>query len=358
MAPELISLGEPAIARREPHEYRRIAPNLFNFVVTRPDLRSYILRTLVVDSVNCPAEGGWLLRDCKVIDGKYIVTVDGQVVGDTALDTDPSELVATIAAANAKPLILAQQLTGNSNITAHIYKQGAANYGHFIVEILPKLIHISQYLRGDINILIPQEGAWSMAVLVMVGEMLGLRVNPVVTPATAVLMDELLLLAPVAKHNTRKSHTLLALVDMLVRKFGSTGPQRDLFVGRRRAEKRAVENYDQLSELYSTRGFKVIYPAEMQFAEQIAAFSSARRIAGCLGAGMTNAAFAPHEANVFMIDGGNYDFFFWDLACLCRQQFHWYFASPIDMFQVNKLVDTFRVDTADVGRAMRQVGFL
>jgi len=73
---------------------------------------------------------------------------------------------------------------------------------------------------------------------------------------------------------------------------------------------------------------------------------------------MTNAVFAVPDAQVAMIDGGSYDFFFWDLACLRQQQFHWYFSSPIEMFTVNKLSDAFEVEIADIARAMRLIEFV
>lgn len=74
--------------------------------------------------------------------------------------------------------------------------------------------------------------------------------------------------------------------------------ERDIYVSRRGARLRALAGEDELIGELAQRGFGVFAPRADNHAEQVKAFSSARRIVAVHGAALTNLLFAPAGAEV------------------------------------------------------------
>jgi hypothetical protein len=83
------------------------------------------------------------------------------------------------------------------------------------------------------------------------------------------------------------------------------GPER-IFISRRRFTKqvryRALLNEQQLIDRLEQRGFVIVEPEEMEFAQQVRLFSSARIIVGLGGAGLFNAIFCGPNTTVVSIE--------------------------------------------------------
>jgi hypothetical protein len=71
----------------------------------------------------------------------------------------------------------------------------------------------------------------------------------------------------------------------------TTSPRKRLFVARRGAAGRRVVNEEQVMGVLSRRGFELIVPDRLTFAEQAALFSSAEAVMGPHGAGLANMLF-------------------------------------------------------------------
>jgi len=79
---------------------------------------------------------------------------------------------------------------------------------------------------------------------------------------------------------------------------------RRLFLSRRDAESRCCVNADEIDAIAIEAGYEIVEPGKLTFAEQVALFAGADRIAGIHGAGFSNLVFAPPGARVTEFNGG------------------------------------------------------
>jgi hypothetical protein len=78
----------------------------------------------------------------------------------------------------------------------------------------------------------------------------------------------------------------------------SYGPIERLYISRKFAGRRRVQNEDQVLEVLSRFGFTIFYPEENSFWEQVAIFSQAKYVVGEHGSGLTNMLFMSKNSSV------------------------------------------------------------
>jgi capsular polysaccharide biosynthesis protein/tetratricopeptide (TPR) repeat protein len=82
-------------------------------------------------------------------------------------------------------------------------------------------------------------------------------------------------------------------------KYGSNAPaDLKIFVSRSDAEHRRAVNDGALTDFVRERGFTIVTPGELSFAEQVELFGRARLILGIHGAGLTNLVWAPQNCTI------------------------------------------------------------
>ena len=244
--------------------------------------------------------------------------------------------------------------------TVVIAKAGAGNYGHTLVEILPKLISIARSPLRDIRLLLPQSMAKFTAIILALCRHFGVAAELAFVPQDDLAeVENLVYFGPVSLHNSRKSTTLLSLRDAVWQCLDITpAPTRRLYVERQPPGIRNLTNGAAVRAVFEDSGYQTVHPAALSFEEQAMLFSQASHIAGPLGAGLTNSLLAAPQCRVLMIDPGLADYFFWDLATLAGQSFTWMFSGPVfhwswplasSDFTVN--LDGLRYALAGAGRA-------
>ena len=101
-----------------------------------------------------------------------------------------------------------------------------------------------------------------------------------------------------------------------------THSKRLLYLTRRDATRRRVLNEDQIISHLQTRGFEVVCPGQLSFAQQIALFRNADIVVAAHGAGVTNMLFAPPTATLIELFGDNYvNGCFWAMANTIGQRY-------------------------------------
>lgn len=350
-------LGALDVVTRPAHVYASAPPNLFNFVTRGPGLRSWIMRPLTRANAECPAEGFVSLRNARVLDGMFVVDSDDVLISETAKDSDYGRIEKRFAE-HAGKAVDARTLVENAWPFVHVFKSGCANYGHVLVEMLPKLLSLAGQGLGPLNVIVPADGVWSIPLFRTLAELLDLELDFVVPRAPLIQADNLIVCSPVSEHNRRKSETTNAMVRLLIARYGARGAAGSarLYVARGDGEKRRMTNGARIEGYFSDRGYRIVDPRLMPFEEQIAMFARADRVVGALGAGLSNIVFCPEGAEVLMIDPGLYDFFFWDIACLRKQTFSWYFNRPLDMFDPLMLSAPFEVREDALRAAVEMAG--
>jgi capsular polysaccharide biosynthesis protein len=95
-----------------------------------------------------------------------------------------------------------------------------------------------------------------------------------------------------------------------------------LYVARTDAEHRKMRNEDALIAELARRGFEIIVPGSLSFAEQVALFRGASVVVGPHGAGMTNIVFCEPGTIVYELVPGHYqNACFCNLAHICRLRY-------------------------------------
>lgn len=256
------------------------------------------------------------LRDVWVAKEGLVFDHDGSLYAQTVTQHSPAEVEQAHAAVLAAmgrgwkadadgPVLLCK-------------KRGIGNYGHWLMEMLPKahLVHSRlrdldvRFLVADVPGRLRESMAYSLALL---GVDLA---RTIVADDTPRRFADLLVVDGLSEHGGFMSPLTVGTADALARDVASQTTER-LFITRKSMGFRRVVDEDALLERARSHGYTPVDPAEMPLPDQIALFKGASRIVGVMGAAMTNTVFAPPGARVVTLTpAGMPDTFFWFIATL------------------------------------------
>ena len=205
---------------------------------------------------------------------------------------------------------------------------GSFNYGHFLVDDLPRLKAV-ETLRATndgrrVVVVMNSHGpaidrVRASAVRRIAGQTTDIRFLPL---AEAFRFKRLYFATPVSSHPIEKNPLAL---DYVVQAVGAaTGivqdPRLKLLVLRKSSSVRALQNQADLVARLKPLGFETVHPEDLSFEAQVRRFAEAAVIVGQMGASMTNTIFASATAHlVYLAPAGWIEPFYWDLA-LARGQ--------------------------------------
>lgn len=199
------------------------------------------------------------------------------------------------------------------------------NYGHWIVECLPKVAILAEhydvtklkFIVTRHSILPPirrmrQVCIDSLAVY-------GIQPDQIVwLGREAVEVERLLYALPLTVHPWIKAPRTVQILEAIGAKVakGSNGPRR-IYSSRASAGRRQLLNEPDIVRVMRDFDVAVVDPGVMSFADQVRAFAQAELIIGNFGANLTNAVFAPRGVTMFVVASRSMgDNFFWDLTNL------------------------------------------
>ena len=337
------------------HSYRRAPPAIAGCWCRDPDLLAYFFDIVRQRDAHCPVEYLVAFDSAHVVDGQFILTADRQWFAPSVTDYPPAEELRGIVEQRIADGDV-HDLPNAAKPTVVIAKAGANNYGHILVEILPRIINLWRSPHRDIRLLLPNSMASFEPTIRSLLGLLGIAAELLFTRGQQIdHVRNLVYIGPVSQHNTRKSATLLAFRDLLWRSLDITPqPRRRLYVERPTSEQRSLTNAAEVRAVLDAAGYEAVHPATLPFNDQVALFSQASHVVGTLGAGLTNILFAPASCHVTMVDNGLADYFFWDLAALAGQSFSWMFTGPISFFSQELASAAFSVDLDGLRYVLRQ----
>ncbi len=197
-------------------------------------------------------------------------------------------------------------------------KRGVGNYGHWMMEMLPKahLVHTRLPELGARFLVAaaPDPLAGSMAAsLALLG----------IDPARVIVADdaprrfaELVVVDGLTEHGAFMSPLVMDCADALALTVEASA-EKALFVTRWATGFRRFEDEDPLLDRIHAAGWAQAEAGLLPLADQIALFKGADRIVGVMGAALTNIAFARPGARVVVFaPAGMPDTFFWFIAML------------------------------------------
>lgn len=327
--------------------YASTPPALLDFCPADVERARWFLALLSRKDVACPAEAVMRYRDVFVLDGKQILLQDGRAVAESYENMALTEwLVSHQHNQLARIRAGVFDLLDDTRLpVVALFHETGANFGHVLVEMLPKLLHLAAAGVRRMRLLIPQESEAMRSVVEFALGALGLAAEFVPCPAGSILrVSELHWVSPVARHEARKSPTLLRLAERLrAAAPAPTGPTR-LYVARPEGSRRRLTNAVEIQDLAQHAGYAVVEPSRLSIGEQIALFAGAHTVAGPMGAALTLSVMMPPGSRIGMFEGGNCDPFFWDLACLAGHRFHWAFTRPVRDYDMAMLDRDMTID--------------
>lgn len=226
------------------------------------------------------------------------------------------------------------EFMSNGEIYFLLGSAGAANYGHWLVEDLPRLkaAEVLWRERGKpIAILFPSHSpAMDSVCQDSIRQFLqerGPYSSRPIHPGHLYRFDHLYYASPISYHPVLKSpdalrflvHRTLNLEDDPTRRRG----RGKLFVLRRKERGRRLLNIDAICSVVQSYGFTVLDPEDHSYIEQLRTFADAGLVVGTMGAAMVNTVFcAPESDIVYLAPEGWLEPFFWDLAEVLGHNYH------------------------------------
>lgn len=134
----------------------------------------------------------------------------------------------------------------------------------------------------------------------------------------------------------------------------TSAPER-IWVSRQKTRRRRISNEGQIRDLIEKNGFLIVYPEDLNFAEQVELFSSAKVIAGLHGAGLTNMVFMEEGSTVCEVRrfGDFHNNSFFALADAAGHNYRYLLTQPGAHFSSD---GDCIVDGQELGRVLDQLG--
>lgn len=200
------------------------------------------------------------------------------------------------------------------------------NYGHWIIEGLPKVGILAEHFDlKSLKFIVTRHGVMrqSAPMRKIYRDSLaafGIESHQIVPMAReAVEVERLLYPLPLTVHPWVKAPRAIRILEELRDKIAigqQRGPRR-IYVSRASAPKRHLLNEAEILPVLRDFDVLVVYPERYSFVEQVRLFADAELVIGNSGANLTNAVFSPRGVRIFAITSeAMSDDFFWDLANL------------------------------------------
>lgn len=195
-------------------------------------------------------------------------------------------------------------------------KRGEQNYGHWMVELLPRLWLAEAYL--PLGSLVVPKFSGNLARVLRDSVALTSSLCPSFLEMDyhdVIFFKELVMVDGLTNHGVYMSPLAFSRTDNMVASVAGAHVRR-LYVSRKGLH-RGVRNEEDLTAFLATLGFLCVDPAEMTLLEQIKLFRNAECVVGVLGAGMTNIMFCSKGTKIInLAPTGMPDTFFYFIAGL------------------------------------------
>ncbi len=195
-------------------------------------------------------------------------------------------------------------------------QRGADNYGHWLVEMLPKAYLVRRELNLDwwpiavhkTSTVLQSVMAESLDVLGVSGD------NIIITSNKPTFFDELIVVHGLTAHSIYISSPVFECMEFISSQIGLGSAER-VYAVRRPARSRDFANEHEAGEIFHKHGFSEIETAALSFREQARAFKSAKRIVGPMGAALTNIIFCrPGTEVIVFMPATALELLFWLIA--------------------------------------------
>lgn len=185
---------------------------------------------------------------------------------------------------------------------------GETTWGHWILEILPKVIVAEKTFPGLFVFVVPRnivedtrERTYSTSVVESLAAF-GISRERLIPVGDYRIYLFSALFDVFGLHNQNVPHQMALDVLRTLQPSKIDKPiQRKIAVLRRLGDRRSLLNYNKISEQLIARGYDILDPQSIPFRDQVAAFQSADLVVGELGSGLTGLAFSQRGTRVLTL---------------------------------------------------------
>ncbi|MCJ2034686.1 glycosyltransferase family 61 protein [Methylobacterium sp. J-068] len=260
-------------------------------------------------------------REARVF-GYGLVQVGDAVVEESLINRDRTHLLGALALAPAgaqvhHTLPRPRRIPGR---TVHLWQMWAENYGHWLIECLPRLHVAARAGLLDGARVAVQAVPGMQALYRETLAVLGIGEDRIVwLTQREVIFEELVYPSPITRQPITKSPLVIDAASDLRDRIGPPAeilPER-IYVSRNRSGRRRLVNEEAVIALLTARGYGVVHPETLPFARQVQVFAAARFVVGGMGAALANLAFGPAGLRCLLLTNRDMlDDFFLDLVGL------------------------------------------
>lgn len=239
-------------------------------------------------------------------------------------------------------------------LTVLLRKPGDSNFGHWLVEILPRVPEFQRAFAGvRLKYAIPKHPVSMQALRLKTLDFFGVDPSDVMMLSDEPTQFETLaLMSESSIHSHTHDHLgVLNIRDQAVSRFGAREAGRKLYILRPDGAKRKLFNESEIVDDLASRGFEIFRPETMTFPEQIEAFNGASHVVGVSGAALTNIMWSAPGARVMSLSpASGAEFFFWDISVICGHRFSSVFGPVVG--DDKSVHSDFKVDIGVFNEAM------
>ena len=230
-----------------------------------------------------------------------------------------------------------------------LFKYGYNNYGHWLIEMLPKLYFLKNTIDRFPNskILIGNTTGAVRDIVYSTLEYFGLPGESLLPIKQSTEFEELIYCSPISIHPFMMRPEIRQFYHELARTNNT--PQDKIFVTRPPGATRTIRKLDSIEAFFTKNGFKIIDPAGFSFLEQAEVFKNAKEVVGIAGAAMTNTIFCATGTRILHLTPPSMpNLFFYQLASICGHKYSEFRGTSDDGNMFGKQFDVDLTDLENI----------
>lgn len=352
------SAGVSLIATARTDSYRRPMPKLIDAEIVDPNDLAHLMRVFTDAEQAVMGMRLYELPDAVtfstgevVIDGRYLLVES--ILHSRPHNSGATRLIDEALAVAEKRFTMSPGERCDRGLLLNQWSP--RNYGHFLVEILPKVGFARERADlGETDLLVNRGITGAIgAVYRECLDRSGYKRGLVPVPAQ-MQVERLLFVTTAGIHGINKYAPAIQYVRSLFLS-GEEKPcpprnGRRLWVLRKEEYKRRLTNQAELVEMARSFGYEVVVPEAMSVAEQAATFAEASACIGPIGAGLSNIMFCwPGTPVITLCPNFGRETFFYDIASIIGAPYTYLFGPATDpslRFNSDYSVDPARLHSA------------
>lgn len=195
-------------------------------------------------------------------------------------------------------------------------KAGSHNYGHWLIEMLPKALLTNRMIGKGYAVVVQEVEGPLTEIMDRTLSLAGFAGDDVIKiGGEPVFFNELLVVSGLTRHGSYMSPLVPLLVNELAAGVSAESKIRKVYVARSDTSRRHIVNEDTLRSALEAAEFTTVVPGQISFDQQLDIFRSADVLVGAAGAEFSNLVFShPNATVITLVPHTMPDTFFWFLS--------------------------------------------